>query len=112
MLYWHVLLPSEGRSVWTMQLLADELVALNVVDTLSDETVRRTLKKMKLKPWNKKSWLIPPLANAEYVKCMDESNKQHIEETKIPIPMKHGEPSKHDYEYKRNGVSVGKSDEK
>jgi len=40
--------PPEGRSVWTMQLLADELVALNVVDTISDETVRRTLKKMKL----------------------------------------------------------------
>ena len=37
--------PPEGRSVWTMQLLADELVALNLVDTLSDETVRRTLKK-------------------------------------------------------------------
>jgi len=40
--------PPEGRSVWTMQLLADELVALNLVETLSDETVRRTLKKMKL----------------------------------------------------------------
>ncbi len=40
--------PPEGRSVWTMQLLADELVALNFVETLSDETVRRTLKKMKL----------------------------------------------------------------
>ena len=40
--------PPEGRSVWTMQLLADELVSLNLVDTLSDETVRRTLKKMKL----------------------------------------------------------------
>ena len=40
--------PPEGRSVWTMQLLADELVSLKFVDTLSDETVRRTLKKMKL----------------------------------------------------------------
>jgi len=40
--------PPEGRSNWTMQLLADELVALNVVDTISDETVRRTLKKTKL----------------------------------------------------------------
>ena len=40
--------PPEGRSAWTMQLLADELVALNLVDTISDETVRRTLKKMKL----------------------------------------------------------------
>jgi hypothetical protein len=40
--------PPEGRSTWTMQLLADELVALKLVDTISDETVRRTLKKMKL----------------------------------------------------------------
>jgi len=31
-----------------MQLLADELMALNLVETISDETVRRTLKKMKL----------------------------------------------------------------
>ena len=35
----------EGRSVWTMQLLADRLVALGVVDRVSDETVRTTLKK-------------------------------------------------------------------
>jgi hypothetical protein len=28
-----------------MQVLADHLVALQVVDTISDETVRRTLKK-------------------------------------------------------------------
>lgn len=40
--------PPEGRSSWTMQLLADELVALNLVDSVSDETVRRTLKKIKL----------------------------------------------------------------
>lgn len=40
--------PPEGRSVWTMQLLADELVSLNIVESLCDETVRRTLKKMKL----------------------------------------------------------------
>jgi len=46
------------------------------------------------------------LPKDEMLICMDESNKQHIEETKIPIPMKHGEPSKHDYEYKRNGVSA------
>jgi transposase len=34
-----------GREHWTMQLLADEMVRLEVVDSLSDETVRRTLKK-------------------------------------------------------------------
>lgn len=35
----------EGRSCWTMQLLADKLVELQVVDSISDETVRRVLKK-------------------------------------------------------------------
>ncbi len=37
--------PPTGRSRWTMQLLADELVVLQVTDSISDETVRRTLKK-------------------------------------------------------------------
>src|SRR5262249_59582027 len=37
--------PPEGRACWTMQLLADKLVELEVVDAVSDETVRRTLKK-------------------------------------------------------------------
>lgn len=35
----------EGRAKWTMQLLADQLVELEVVERISDETVRRTLKK-------------------------------------------------------------------
>lgn len=34
-----------GHKQWTLQLLADELVSLDVVDTISYETVRRTLKK-------------------------------------------------------------------
>lgn len=34
-----------GCSQWTMQLLADKLVELKVVDEISDETVRKTLKK-------------------------------------------------------------------
>lgn len=34
-----------GREHWTLQLLADEMVRLEVVGSLSDETVRRTLKK-------------------------------------------------------------------
>jgi transposase len=37
--------PPVGRTEWTMQLLADKLVELAVVDTVSDETVRRVLKK-------------------------------------------------------------------
>lgn len=38
----------EGRENWTMQLLADKLVELTVVEAISDETVRRTLKKTSL----------------------------------------------------------------
>lgn len=34
-----------GQLRWTMQLLADRLVELKIVEAVSDETVRRTLKK-------------------------------------------------------------------
>lgn len=37
--------PPEGASHWALRLLADELVELGVVDSISYETVRRTLKK-------------------------------------------------------------------
>jgi transposase len=37
--------PPEGRTSWTMQLLAHKLVELRVIEAISDETVRRTLKK-------------------------------------------------------------------
>jgi transposase len=37
--------PPDGRTRWTMQLLADRLVELEIVDTVSDETVRRGLQK-------------------------------------------------------------------
>ena len=37
--------PPQGRQFWTMQLLADRLVELELVETISDETVRQTLKK-------------------------------------------------------------------
>lgn len=37
--------PPEGRACWTLQLLADRLVDLNVVDTIGRECVRTTLKK-------------------------------------------------------------------
>ena len=40
--------PPEGYAKWTMQMLADELVALKVVDCVSGQTVWRTLKKTNL----------------------------------------------------------------
>jgi hypothetical protein len=36
-----------------MQLLADRLVELKVVDSISGETVRRLLKQTTIEPWQK-----------------------------------------------------------
>jgi len=38
--------PPKGYANWTLRLLARKVVALEIVDTISYETVRRTLKKM------------------------------------------------------------------
>jgi len=40
--------PPKGRAKWTLELLADELVALKVVESISGQTVFRTLKKTSL----------------------------------------------------------------
>jgi hypothetical protein len=73
----------------------------------------------------KEQWVIPPEANAEFVwhmedvlevytrpyderypqVCMDETSKQLVGETRIPVPMKPGQTEKVDYEYERNGVA-------
>ena len=37
--------PPEGRAGWTLQLLADRLVECEIVESISTETVRQTLKK-------------------------------------------------------------------
>lgn len=39
--------PPDGHSSWTMQMLADKLVKLEVTESISDETVRQYLKKVK-----------------------------------------------------------------
>ena len=38
------------------------------------------------------------------VVCMDESPKQLIAETRIPVPCSPGKPARYDYEYKRYGM--------
>ena len=38
------------------------------------------------------------------VVCMDESPKQLIEETRLPVRASPGHPTRHDYEYRRNGM--------
>ena len=43
--------PPEGRARWSLRLLADKLVELEIVEEdLSYQTVRRTLKKTSLSP--------------------------------------------------------------
>jgi transposase len=42
--------PPEGRCHWTLELLADEMVVLGLIDTVSTETVRKALKKTTSSP--------------------------------------------------------------
>jgi hypothetical protein len=42
--------PPPGRSRWTLQLLADQLVVLQCVEAISKETVRESLKKTTSRP--------------------------------------------------------------
>jgi len=39
------------------------------------------------------------------VVCLDETSKQLIAETRVPIPAKPGRPKRDDYEYERNGTA-------
>jgi hypothetical protein len=78
-----------------------------------------------LKPWKVVGWIIPPHQNSHFVAnmeqvldvykrpyskdfpvvCMDESPKQMIKETRMPIEMKPGQEAKIDFEYERCGVA-------
>lgn len=112
----------EGRSTWTLQLLADQMVALGIVDSLDDNTVWRTLKKNELKPHLSKYWVIPPKGDASFVAamedvlsvyerpydpkrpvvCMDEASRQLLSETRPSFVDRNGKRCQ-DYEYVRHG---------
>jgi transposase len=116
--------PPAGRAKWTMRLLADEMVRLTGHDSLSDETVRRRLTEMPLKPWQEKMWCIPEI-NGEFVArmedvlelyaqepdplrpvvCFDETPRQLIGEERVPLRAEPGMPRRVDYEYVRNGTA-------
>ena len=69
--------------------------------------------------------MIPPEANAAFVAamedvlevyqrphdpeypvvCVDETSKQLVAETRVPVAAKPGQPARYDYEYKRNGTA-------
>jgi transposase len=116
--------PPEGRSRWTLQLLADEMVRLTVHESVSDETIRRRLGELQLKPWQEKMWCIPKV-DAEFVArmedvlalyaepadarrpvvCFDETPRQLIGEERVPVRAEPGKRRRFDYEYVRNGTA-------
>ncbi|MFH0782282.1 MAG: IS630 family transposase [Pseudomonadota bacterium] len=116
--------PPEGQTQWSLRLLADKVMELGYIESISYETVRRGIKKNEIKPWRKVGWVIPPDHNANFVAqmeqvldvykrpydvqfpvvCMDESPRQLIDEVKTPVPAKPGQQARHDYEYKRCGT--------
>jgi hypothetical protein len=51
-----------------MQMIADRLIELEVVETISDETVRLTLHRNELK----ETWCIAEEQNAEFVAAMED----------------------------------------
>src|SRR5262245_19151567 len=112
--------PPQGHARWSLRLLENKVVELGIVDRASDSTIGRTLKKNR-----RQRWVIPPEANSAFVAamedvlavytrprdpdrplvCLDETSKQLIAETRLPIPMKAGRPARFDYEYERNGTA-------
>ena len=116
--------PPPGHAHWSLRLLADRVVELGYIDSVSHETVRRVLKKNELKPWKRVGWVIPPQGNGHFaaameqvldvyrrpydpaypVVCMDETPRQLIRQTRVPIPGRPAQPARHDYEYRRCGV--------
>lgn len=49
----------EGQERWTLRMLADKMVELDVIASVSHETIRRTLKKVNLNPGKRKNGAFP-----------------------------------------------------
>jgi transposase len=116
--------PPSGRARWSLQLLAGEMVRLTVHTKISEETIRRRLGEMQLKPWQEKMWCIPKV-DAEFVArmedvlalyaerpdprrpvvCFDETPRQLIGEERVPVKAEPGKRRRYDYEYVRNGTA-------
>ncbi|NJN18205.1 MAG: IS630 family transposase [Oscillochloris sp.] len=116
--------PPEGQARWSIRLLTDTVVQLGMVDAVSRETIRRTLKKTFLKPWQVEEWVLSEIT-AEFAYhmedilelyaepvdpqrprvCVDERPVQLISEVRTVLPVAPGRPERHDYEYKREGTA-------
>jgi hypothetical protein len=117
-----------GRSLshWDCAELARQLVADQVVDSISPQTVQRILASHKLKPWRKHLWLSPKvprdadfckrvqnicrlytrtLGSHEMVLCVDEKTSLQPRTRRSPtLPAQPGQPVRVEHEYERKGA--------
>lgn len=116
--------PPDGRSRWTIQLLTEKIISLQIVPSSSKETVRKVLHQNELKPWLTRSWCFPEHDNARFVAdmedvldiyqktytdkhvlvCMDEASKQLLDDVVDSVEASPGHDRKVDYHYIRGGV--------
>ena len=115
--------PPEGRARWTLRLLADQLVELGFIESISHTQVGRILEKNDLKPWQHKEWCIgkvtseflwlmeklldlyeQPYNPKRPLVCFDERPCQLIDDVLTPLAMEPGKPKREDTQYERKGV--------
>ncbi len=112
----------EGFARWSLRLLEEKVVELNIVEKASDNTIGRTLKKRPQAPpqsamgdsagrqrrlrrrHGRRAGNLPEAARSRSPPRLSAS-KQLIVETRAPIPARPGRAVRHDYEYERNGVA-------
>ena len=100
----------EGHTNWTLQLLADKVVAMEFAESISLETIRQILKKTNSNHGRTKSGAFPEFVarildlyheerDPEWpVVCFDETSKQLIEDVRPPIEAAPGRVERYDTE--------------
>jgi transposase len=115
--------PPEGREHWTMHLLADRLVELEVAESISDETVRRVVNQTNASPGRSGSgasdrarlrfsggWTMgatappnPPIPSARS-SAWTNDRIQLLADGRESLPMEPGQPQRVDDAYQRHGA--------
>src|SRR4029077_11222747 len=118
-------LPRKVRLPMTKNGLAHEIPDSPHRRSRQRQHDRARAQKNTLQPHRCQHWVIPPKANSAFVAamedvlavytrprnsdcplvCLDETSKQLVAETRVPMPMKAGRPARFDYEYQRTGTA-------
>lgn len=108
----------EGQERWTLRAVTARIIALEIVEQTSDETVRTVLRHNELKPWQEKQWCLGRTGDGNdayhleevldiYVQpynpsrpqvCIDEGSVQFTTDLTPPLEMKPGHVKKVDYQ--------------